>query len=102
MTTKHTPGPWKVQDIGAKPGYPDWHEYAIRDARTNVFLAVVGNVDRYFEKNNHANAALIAAAPDLHKALQLILEVSDRNDFATYSLVVRELAADALEKVEQS
>ena len=73
MTAKHTPGPWKKQDLGEHPRYPDWHSYAIRDSKTNVCLAVVGKVDRYFEKNNDANAALIAAAPDLLAALEVIL-----------------------------
>ena len=57
--------------MGEKPGYPDWHTYAIRDVKTNVCLASVGNVDRYFEKNNEANARLISQAPALLNALEV-------------------------------
>lgn len=56
---------WKIQDLGTRPGYPDWHEYAIRDRKTNVHIATVGNVDRYFEKENKAQAALMVQAPEL-------------------------------------
>ena len=85
-TASHTTGPWMKQDLGQKSGYPNWHEYAIRDKKTNVCLAVIGNVDRYFEKNNEANARLIAAAPDLLAALKEMIAWQDtpahiRGDF---------------------
>jgi len=77
MNTTHTPGPWEIQDLGTKPGYPDWHTFAIRDSTSNVCLAVVGNLDRYFEKNNKDNARLIAAAPELLEAAELMVKQVD-------------------------
>lgn len=74
---KWTPGPWKIQDLGEKPGYPDWHTYAIRDAKTNVCLAIVGNVDRYFEKTNEINAHLMNASPELADACQAIADLAN-------------------------
>jgi len=67
---KHTPGPWKIQALGARPGYPDWKSFCVRSESTNVHIATVGNVDRYYEGREEANARLIAAAPDLLSALE--------------------------------
>mgnify|MGYP001810103442 CR=1 FL=1 len=62
----HTPGPWTIQDLGHRLGYPNWRPKAIRCAHANVHLATVGNVDRYYEgERQEANARLIAAAPAL-------------------------------------
>ena len=62
--TKHTPGPWMVEkgtlDVIAKKHY-DGMEINIRDIETN---------DR---ETIQANAALIAAAPDMLEALELVL-----------------------------
>jgi isopentenyl diphosphate isomerase/L-lactate dehydrogenase-like FMN-dependent dehydrogenase len=95
MTTKtdsaHTPGPW-TQGKSA-----NGRKAVFAECRGTIPIAYVGGNGQPHETED-ANAALIAAAPDLYKALQLILEVSDKNDYATYSLVVRELAADALAK----
>lgn len=60
MSEKHTPGPWE-------PSFPDdqtsvWsHAFA-----PPVFICNCG------EKNEEANALLIAAAPDLLAALKLV------------------------------
>jgi hypothetical protein len=64
---------WKIQGLGNPPGYPNWQQYAIRDAKTNVHIATVGNVDRYFERNTKEHADLIAAAPELKAALHAAL-----------------------------
>ena len=61
---------WKLQDLGGRPGYPQWHAYAIRDAVTNVHIATVGNVDRYFEGNTLEHAQLIVTAPELLDVLR--------------------------------
>ena len=63
--SKHTPGPWEVEPfVQSINGYPDWHSFTVRHDRTNVHIATVGDVDRYYEKDNEANARLIAAAPE--------------------------------------
>ena len=69
--TAHTPTPWKVEPLQQKiHGYDNWNSYTVRHDRTNVHIATVGDVDRYYEDNNEANARLIAAAPDLLAALE--------------------------------
>lgn len=65
-------GPWTIQDLGPARGtlYPEWLTYMIRDGKTNVALAQVGDVDRYFEGQYSKIAKLMASAPALLKACQ--------------------------------
>lgn len=77
-TLKHTPGPWTIQDLGQQNNYPNWHSFAVRSAQTNVHLATVGNVDRYYEGQEGANAKLIAAAPDLLEACKAALPLLEQ------------------------
>jgi hypothetical protein len=58
-TQKHTPGPWHV---GLKPGPIVYSEHGEQVA--NLFEPLID------EKENKANARLIAAAPDLLAALK--------------------------------
>ncbi len=71
---------WTLQDLGAtRAGYKNWHEYAIRDSKTNVCLAIVGNVDRYFEGDiQRQQAELMAKAPELANALELAQATIER------------------------
>jgi hypothetical protein len=56
MSTKHTPGPWKVVPHGVEPENPDGCEFDVTvDTRSPVGMA---------------NARLIAAAPELLEALE--------------------------------
>lgn len=74
-TSLHTPGPWELQLLEkGRKGYEGWNSYCVRDGKTNVHIASVGQVDRYFEKHNEANARLIAAAPELLAALEALKE----------------------------
>lgn len=60
----HTPGPWKAEKIrstGLKG--KAHHTYRIRSEHNTAYTALLG-------QNQEANAALIAAAPDLLAALQ--------------------------------
>lgn len=71
-----SPGPWKIQSLGSRPGYPNWYAFAIR-SKENVHIATVGNVDRYFEGREIANAELMVKAPELaeeNKALRKLCE----------------------------
>jgi hypothetical protein len=61
-------GPWIVQDLGAREDYPAWRSYCIRDKVTNVHIATVGAVDRYFEGHTDRHARIMAAAPELLRA----------------------------------
>lgn len=70
MNTRHTPGPWTVQHLeGCYHDYDDWDTFCVR-APNNCHLATVGEVDRFYSANARANAQLIAAAPELLKALR--------------------------------
>jgi len=60
MDTTHTPGPWKMVRT---PTY-----WGLRDSLTGRLLAMVPH-----KKNSDANARLIAAAPDLLTALQVVV-----------------------------
>jgi hypothetical protein len=65
---------WKYQELeSSRPGYPGWKSYTVRDTETNVHIATVGNIDRYFEKNTEDHARLLAAAPELLDALRSAL-----------------------------
>lgn len=60
MTTTHTPGPWEAADLRVM-----WGSYFVADCNGK------GDIGRQDE--SRANARLIAAAPDLLAALQLIV-----------------------------
>ena len=70
---KNTPtpfnGPLVVQELGSRPGYPAWTQFAIRDQKTNVHIATVGHVDRYFEGKAESHAEFIVRAVNAHEAL---------------------------------
>ena len=70
MKAKHTPGPWRV-------GYLDCNKQSVVMSE-HIEIATcwhhsVGSI----EKEMHANAALIAAAPDLLETLQVLLSLHD-------------------------
>jgi len=65
MTTKHTPGPWKLehlQVVAPSPRYPT----------SNLLVAQVYETSMMVDEPDHANAdaALISAAPELLEALK--------------------------------
>jgi hypothetical protein len=64
MTTKHTPGPWIVR-------YDT--QSALEEHSTPIVSSLDGNIpvcEMYSVATYHANAALIAAAPDLLAACE--------------------------------
>ncbi|MFY4005997.1 hypothetical protein [Achromobacter denitrificans] len=69
MTTKHTPGPWRYQ-----PGRDSRPPYVIRGSEGG-FVVVGMTADR-----QEADAALIAAAPELLEALEAEEEWRGRED----------------------
>ncbi|MDO9345069.1 MAG: hypothetical protein Q7T99_16450 [Pseudomonas sp.] len=75
METKHTPGPWLIQDSTV---------YALNERRppVNRFHASVDsgydNCDKRISREEvNANAKLIAAAPDLLEALEAFERIKD-------------------------
>ncbi len=71
-TTKHTPGPWRVGDAGHTVFGPPTAAISPRTVARIPKLALPCAVAAIDE--NIANVHLIAAAPELLSALELILE----------------------------
>jgi len=74
MNAKHTPGPWRIQDLqpairagNCKAG-PDGTRFRVY-GDTTLWLDVVADSDGFVFGENEANARLIAAAPELLEAL---------------------------------
>lgn len=75
MSTKHTPGPWRVTG-GSMTKYV---EATIRDGWVQE-VAAVGptEADNGYGRQQDANALLIAAAPDLLTALEALMQLESR------------------------
>ena len=70
MVTQHTPGPWRWDKIVSDNGAP-LIVGKRRDGERDVAIVLYsGGSD---DPDVHANARLIAAAPDLLKALQMMV-----------------------------
>lgn len=69
--SKHTPGPWSVAET--RHGY----DTVIRGPKSEpIALALIGG---YSKKEGGANSLLIAAAPELLEACQMLLTLIRRN-----------------------
>jgi hypothetical protein len=93
----HTPGPYSYGDAFA-PG-----QWTMRTVRS-VYAAgaVIAHVNCAWG-NGEANAALIAAAPDLLEALRAMLTVHDHGECeAMHPDTAERMARDALAKAVQS
>jgi hypothetical protein len=64
MTTKHTPGPWKLR-LGTGVQY----DYII-ETKAGALVAAYPHYSGATKKATKANARLIAAAPEMLEALQ--------------------------------
>lgn len=83
---KHTPGPWMV--IHHKCIHP--HITIAQNAGTSLRDRSIAYIDGHMHEDN-ANAALIAAAPDLLAALQMVvdslvtwIEIAEDEDLRDY------------------
>lgn len=75
MTSKHTPGPWRVESIkrnlsGTNPMFKQWR-HTVETAHPNEKLQF--QIVELFGKESEGNARLIAAAPELLEALENLL-----------------------------
>ena len=84
MTAKHTPGPWEANELGFVTNYLG---QVICDASRPSFVS-----NKAHKAREKADARLIAAAPDLLKALQQAKRV-----LSVYS-IEWSLAEDAIAK----
>jgi hypothetical protein len=76
-TPQHTPGPWRVRHDGTSSGIyaPSINGYDI--ARVHGYAERPGGGTMLLGPEHQANAALIAAAPDLLAALVDLLRAAD-------------------------
>jgi hypothetical protein len=91
MRGKHTPGPWRIE---GEPGNSPYISGTMPEGEPDHICQIIETP----AGEDRANARLIAAAPEMERNLALILEVSERNNYADYRAAVRELARAALEK----
>jgi hypothetical protein len=78
--SKHTPGPWRHSDKTSIPG----NEMVY--APDNYLVANVGAYKRANEENQ-ANARLIAAAPRVLEALELMVSWAERHNLTKAVLI---------------
>ena len=72
MEAKHTPGPWEISRDAVPAGHVQVTVYAETGGRGTRVATVF---------DREANAALIAAAPDLLAAVEGLCQMSDENTF---------------------
>lgn len=85
MTTKHTPGPWATDKNDHDVPYQDIKIKAGK--RHTVCTIWIDDAPvRDFNAAQHANAGLIAAAPELLEALQEMLDVWEHGGLKSYPI----------------
>lgn len=83
MSTKHTPGPWRMSDCGkwsvSHDGYGATSYIGVKDQTGAVVAIAVAHDPEPFSSNPdpEANARLIAAAPKLLTSAQSVLDWVD-------------------------
>lgn len=99
--SKHTPGPWEcVPMLTASENHKGFFVRAAKpDGRGLWALATVQPGDQD-GRLGHANAALIAAAPDLYEELRRVVEWMDAPDESAFSDADIARARFALAKAE--
>ncbi len=87
MTDKHTPGPWTAEHH-PKGGYgvktSDFHHWRVAEVMMD------GSLDA---TEAHANARLIAAAPELLNVAEMIIAMKDKGEFEIGDCIMRARAA---------
>lgn len=71
MTTKHTPGPWVLEDN------PTVNGQQVASFEKSGVMAGNRCLQVIVRSNNAADASLIAAAPEMLEALQRLVEIED-------------------------
>ncbi len=70
--TEHTPGPWTIRGEGETFGGKPNGEWRIDDEHHMPLATTHGEAGGRSSKRAHANARLIAAAPEMYQALLAI------------------------------
>ena len=74
MTTEHTPGPWNAEPMIRDHGFP------YTPVMATTLIACVYSTAFGDDEQSLANAALIAAAPEMYEALRDLLAVKPNSD----------------------
>lgn len=82
METKHTPGPWKINEGQTYRTTHGALNFTIQQDDGSGFSTVICET---FSTNNSANAKLIAAAPEILAALNNILHVCGTVNFSSHN-----------------
>ena len=95
--SKHTPGPWTLSSVTCKSGR---NKLALSSSKARICDISV------YEDEDRANARLIAAAPELYEACEILLKrfgkVSSIGTGGLYDIVDRARAAIVKATGEQS
>lgn len=72
MKTEHTPGPWAV-DPDDRPGM-EWNNHIVQQASPHIAICFMTHSGKRDNSEAEANARLIASAPELLAALDLLVK----------------------------
>ncbi len=89
--SKHTEGPWQVGDLVENDHAPRHVTILGSDGVKLIAKVYYGKTEECAE-----NAHLMAAAPELLRHFHLLLELSEKNDYAVYRAAVKEIANSAI------
>ena len=77
--SKHTPGPWSIGNLASYDGYTGQPYRNVWARQGEAATVIARAIRRHGETNDvDANAALIAAAPELLEALEEIMKQTDQ------------------------
>lgn len=71
MSGAHTPGPWAVSEINGTGGIDDLYIFI------EPSVAIIERCVKGFDKHDLPNAKLLAAAPDLLEALEMVRDADE-------------------------
>jgi hypothetical protein len=95
----HTPGPWEVCKFHFRKNGIKMHRLAVKETNTGCFIVDKVFTTRFKEGDEtEANAALIAAAPDLLEACKVALSVLIREGASEFH--AQPLLRDAIIKAD--
>lgn len=92
---KHTPGPWKIKKKFCAYRFFALHNYLIPVEHPNGGYIAYASANK-FDANSRANARLIAAAPDMLKALERVYE------YNKHFVCAEGLESELLEVIEKA